>query len=159
MHVGVLPTDDKPTIRAYPDYEGHKVLIVVSGAAAEDVQALMVTRATQLTNSKLHPVIKETVCVFFCVCVSVCMLTVLWLWMREYMGYVLYLCSRLTLTTQGHDSSSECIQEVLVEPPLYTDNDWHQPPVCNNHQPMRRRTEPLRANETPLPLWSDRDTE
>lgn len=52
-----------PILRAYPHHKGHKVFVVVSGAAAEDVQALVVTRATQLTNRELHPVIKETECV------------------------------------------------------------------------------------------------
>lgn len=51
----VLHTDN-----AYPHHKGHEVFVVVPGAAAENVQALVVTIATQLTNRKLHPVIKET---------------------------------------------------------------------------------------------------
>lgn len=69
MCVGVLHIDEGPILRAYPHHKGHKVFVVVSGAAAEDVQALVVTRATQLTNRKLHPVINETEWVCVCVCV------------------------------------------------------------------------------------------
>lgn len=55
------------------------------------------------------------------------------------------------LTTQGHDSSSECTREVLVEPLLCKDNDGHLQPVCNIHQLMIQMTEPLREKENPVP--------
>lgn len=66
VHNTVLYIDDDPTLTAYPHHKGQEVLVVVPGAAAKDVQALVVSRATQLTNRELHPVIKQTECV----CVS-----------------------------------------------------------------------------------------
>lgn len=108
----------------------------------------MVTRATQFTNCKLHPVIKKTGCAFLfvCVCENVSMV-------------VLYLCIFTILTTQGHGSSSECTPEVLPEPPLYTGNDGRLRPVCSSRRLMTRTTEPQRAGQTPVPLWSGRCTD
>lgn len=79
--------------------------------------------------------------------------------MVENMCDVLRLCECVcvTLTTQGHGSSSECTPGVLAVPPLYTGSDGHQRPACNIHQLMIRMTEPLRGNETPVPLWEDTD--
>lgn len=75
----ILHGDNGPTLTSYPHDKGHEVFVVVSRAAAEDVQALVVARATQLTNRKLHPVIKETERVFVCewVCLCECMCDVL----------------------------------------------------------------------------------
>lgn len=114
----------------------------------------MVTRATQLTNRKLHPVIKETECVFACVCEWFCGCGC-----TGTCATCCMLCTCVILTTQGRGNSSECTPEVLAEPPLCTGNDGHLQPVCNIHQLMTRMTGPLRANETPVPLWSDRDTD
>lgn len=51
--------DCDPTTTTYPDHKGNEVFVVVLGAAAKDVQTLVVTRATQLSDGKLHPVNKE----------------------------------------------------------------------------------------------------
>lgn len=101
----------------------------------------MVTRAMQLTNHKLHPVIRETesICAFVFVNVSVVART----------G-----ASRVTLTTTGHGSGSGGIPGVSAAPPLYTGNGERLRQVCNSRPPTTRRTEPLRANKTPVPLGS-----
>lgn len=39
----------------YPHHEGHVVFVVVSGAAAQQVQALVVAAATQLAEREVHP--------------------------------------------------------------------------------------------------------
>lgn len=120
-----LHIDDDLSLTAYPHHKGHEVFVVVPGAAAKDVQALVVTRATQLTNRKLHPVIKGTECVFACMCEW------LWLWVLKYICDM--LCTCVILTTQGRGSSSECTPEVLAQPPPCTGNDGHLQPVCNTH--------------------------
>lgn len=79
---------------------------------------------------------------------------VLWLW--ENTCHVLYLYIGVKLTIQGRGNSSEGTPKVLVEPPLYTGNDGRLQPACNSHQLTRRMIEPLKASETPAPLWSDR---
>lgn len=71
---------------AYPHHKRHEEFVIVPGAIAKDVKALVVTRATQLTNRKLHPVIKETECVF------VCMREDLWWLWHKHICNMLYLC-------------------------------------------------------------------
>lgn len=44
---------------AHPHHEGHEVFVIVSWAAAEDIEALVVSRAAQLSNRELHPVVEE----------------------------------------------------------------------------------------------------
>lgn len=77
----------------------------------------------------------------------------------EYICDKLHLCICVILTIQDHDSNSECTLEVLAEPPLYTGSDGHRQLVCNIHQPMIQMIGPLGVNETPVPLWSDTETE
>ena len=142
----LLHNVDDPTLTSYPHDKGHEVFVVVSRAAAKDVQALMVARATQLTNRKVHPVIKETQCVFVHACV--------WVWVHVWSACICWI-----LTTQDRGSNSECTPGVLGEPPLYKGNDGHRPLVCNIHQLMIQTTEPLIEKETPVPLWTSTRTQ
>lgn len=48
------------SVKTYPHNKRHVVFVVVSGAAAEDVQALVVAGATQLTDGKIQPGFKTT---------------------------------------------------------------------------------------------------
>lgn len=67
-----------------------------------------------------------------------------------YIYYIIILLHEI-LTTQGRRSSFEYTPGVWGAPPLYTGNDGHLRPVCSNHQPKTRMTEPPMESGTPAP--------